>query len=316
MIKISIIIPFYNVELFIEQCIRSIYNQDIPLEEYEVICVNDCSPDNSVDIVRKLQKEYSNLILIEHTENKKQGGARNTGLKYAKGQYIWFIDSDDYIMPNVLNNVYDIISKNNLDFLQFGYNEYNDNSDIKYGNSIQTNVTTGSELFFDKRFIWWKNHITPWSKVYNKSFLIEYNINFAEYVQYEDNDYAFKVYESAKRCMHVSENCYLYRMNENSITRTKFNATHIYYWLMLIQRLVFLSHDFKKRNSDIRFQKIIREFIKNTYWNLIKVYKGLDIKNKQIATKYIRKYTKITFIPYIKFINYIRCKTSLIRFYN
>ena len=316
MIKFSFIIPFYNVEQYIEECVRSIYDQDIPLEEYEVICVNDCSPDNSVDVVKRLQKEFSNLILIEHTENKKQGGARNTGLKFAKGEYIWFVDSDDCIMPNVLNKVYDILSNNNIDFLQFGYNERKENSIIKCSNPIQTNIIIGPELFFDNRFIWWKSHITPWSKVYKKSFLIENDIIFAEHVQYEDNDYAFKVYDSAKRCMHISENLYVYRMNDMSITRTKFNATHIYYWLMLIQRLVFLSHDFKKRNSDIRFQNIIREFIKNTYWNLIKVYKGLDIKNKQIATKYIRKYTKITFIPYIKFINYIKCKTILIRLYN
>ena len=80
MIKFSFIIPFYNVEQYIEECVRSIYDQDIPLEEYEVICVNDCSPDNSVDVVKRLQKEFSNLILIEHTENKKQVDFSNTEL--------------------------------------------------------------------------------------------------------------------------------------------------------------------------------------------------------------------------------------------
>lgn len=316
MIKLSLIIPFYNVEKYIEECVRSLYDQDIPLEEYEVICVNDCSPDNSVDIVKRLQKEYYNLKLIEHEENKKLGGARNTGLKCAKGEYIWFVDSDDMIKPNSLGLILKYVTSNNLDFLHFGWDEFNDVNLIESEKIQSTDILTGTELFFNERFVWWKNHITAWCKVYKKSFLIENNIHFAEHIMYEDNDYAFKVYEAAKRCMHISENLYQYRMNDMSITRTKFNATHIYYWLMLIQRLVFLSHDFKKRNSDIRFQEIIREFIKNTYWNLIKVYKGLDIKNKQIATKYIRKYTKITFIPYIKFINYIKCKTNLIRLYN
>ena len=313
--KFSFVVPFYNVENYIEQCIRSLFIHDIPLEDFEVICVNDCSPDNSVDIVKKLQKEYSNIILVEHIENKKLGGARNTGLKYAKGEYIWFVDSDDMIKPNSLSLIVKHLDDNNLDFLHFGWDEFADNYVKKCDKIPNTDILTGTELFFDKRFVWWKNHITAWCKVYKKSFLIENNIFFAENIMYEDNDYAVKVYSSAKRSMHVSENFYLYRMNENSITRTKFNTTHIYYWLMLMQRLISLSYNLKMKKSDIRFQVALREFIKNTFWNIIKVYKGLGPSDKKIATKYIRKYIKITSIPYIRFINYLRCKISLIIFY-
>lgn len=317
MIKISFIVPFYNVEQYIEECVRSLYNQDIPLCEFEVICVNDCSPDNSVDIVKKLQEEYYNLKLVEHEENKKLGGARNTGVIHSRGKYIWFVDSDDMIKPNSLGLILKCLESNHLDFLHFGWDDISEQGVIENEKIPSTKVLSGNELFFDERFIWWRNHITAWCKVYKRSFLIENDITFAEHIMYEDNDYAFKVFESASRCMHISENLYVYRINDMSITRIKFNATHIYYWLMLIQRLIFLSNDFKKRNSDIRFQEIIREFIKNTYWNLIKVYKEIDdIKNKKLATRYIRKYIKISSIPYIKFINYIRSKTSLIRFYN
>ena len=103
--RLSIIIPFYNVEQYIAQCLDSVYDQDIPENEYEVICVNDASPDASVDIVKRYQKEHSNLILIEHDRNKKLGAARNTGRKVAIGKYIWNVDSDDKIAPNCLNNL-------------------------------------------------------------------------------------------------------------------------------------------------------------------------------------------------------------------
>ena len=105
MLRLSFIVPFYNVEPYIEECIRSLYNQDIPQEEYEVICVDDCSPDGSRAIVERLQKEYPTLKLLIHTENKRQGGARNTGMKVAQGIYIWFMDSDDYIKPNCLKDL-------------------------------------------------------------------------------------------------------------------------------------------------------------------------------------------------------------------
>lgn len=309
---ISIIIPFYNVEQYIEECIRSLYNQDIPLKEYEVICVNDCSPDNSVDIVKRLQKEYRNLILIEHKENKKQGGARNTGLKHAKGEYIWFVDSDDCILPNVLNKLYDIISYNNLDFLQFGFNEYKDNSIVECSKSIQTNITLGTELFFDSRFIWWKHHITPWSKIYKKSFLIEYNINFAEYIMYEDNDYALKVYSSAKRCMHISENLYLYRVNNDSITRINYNSQHILYWLLLNKRLIDLNNNFIKEKQDYRYISLIYDFVRNNFYQCISVCKQLSLDEKTNAKDYLRRYVDMSYIKYISLRNYIKCKIGLI----
>ena len=88
--RLSIIIPFYNVEQYIAQCLDSVYNQDVPEAEYEVICVDDCSPDGSHAIVERLQKKYPNLILLTTPENLRQGGARNMGLDVAQYQYDTF----------------------------------------------------------------------------------------------------------------------------------------------------------------------------------------------------------------------------------
>ena len=312
MIKISFIVPFYNVEQYIEECVRSLYNQDIPLDEYEVICINDCSPDDSVEIVKSLQNEYSNLILIEHLENKKLGGARNTGLQYAKGEYIWFVDSDDMIKPNSLGLVLKYLTINKLDFIHFGWDEFNDGNTIECDKIQNTEVLTGTELFFDKRFTWWKNHITAWCKVYKKSFLLENNIHFAEHIMYEDNDYALKVYSSAKKCMHISENLYLYRVNNDSITRIKYNSQHILYWMLLNKRLISLNKDFKKSNYDYRYISLTYNFIRNNYYKCISVYKQLSLEDKYRVREEFKKDIDTSFIEFISLKNYIKCKIGFL----
>ena len=101
---LSIIIPVYNVEKYVEKCIRSCENQDIPKEDYELIVVNDGSPDGSLAVVERLAKEYSNIKVISQ-ENRGLSVARNTGLEAARGEYVWFVDSDDWIEENCLKEV-------------------------------------------------------------------------------------------------------------------------------------------------------------------------------------------------------------------
>ena len=119
MLKLSIIVPMYNVEPYIEKCIRSLYRQDIPMTDYEVVCVDDCSPDKSAQIVDKLQTGYSTLQLIRHERNKKLGGARNTGIRAAKGKYLLFVDSDDMLKPNCLKQLIDEIDSQQDDYIHF-----------------------------------------------------------------------------------------------------------------------------------------------------------------------------------------------------
>lgn len=118
--KLSIIVPVYNVEPYIERCVRSLEQQNIPKQEYEIIIVNDGTQDQSIQIINKLRLEYPNIVLIEK-ENGGLSSARNYGLKYAQGEYIWFIDSDDYIEPNILNSILEKSYELNLDLLAFNY---------------------------------------------------------------------------------------------------------------------------------------------------------------------------------------------------
>ena len=107
-VKFSFIVPVYNVEKYLSRCLDSLLSQNY--QNYEIICVNDGSPDNSVDILQAYQEKHDNISVINQ-ENKGRGGARNTGLQYASGDYIWFVDSDDWIEPDALYLLNDFIIK-------------------------------------------------------------------------------------------------------------------------------------------------------------------------------------------------------------
>lgn len=115
-LKLSIIIPVYNSEKFLTKCLESVCNQDLPYSEYEIIIINDGSSDGSAKIIEDFQGKYSNVIGIKQ-ENKGVSAARNAGLALAKGDYVTFVDSDDFIKPHSLRNIINYIEKHQLDVL-------------------------------------------------------------------------------------------------------------------------------------------------------------------------------------------------------
>ena len=309
---ISFIVPFYNVEQYIEQCIRSICQQDIPNDNYEVICINDCSPDNSVDIIKKLQSEYPQIRLIEHNKNKKLGGARNTGLKIAKGDYVWFIDSDDYIPTNILKGISKTLLSENIDFLHFNYYELRGENLVEIQNNQDIEVIPGVDLFLHPSMNWSRDHIVAWVKIFNRQFLINNSLFFAEDVMYEDNDYAFLCYFFAKRVKHISKSLYIYRCNPGSITRINYTDVHIAYWLRLCKRLINVHQIIKSQNSNIRYSEEINTFIRNIIYQIISVYAKIDVKSKRKARQYIKNEITKKYKPYMSFKNYWKLKLGII----
>ena len=216
MLRLSIIVPFYNVEPYVEECIRSLYDQDIPMEEYEVICVDDCSLDGSRGIVERLQKEYPTLKLLCHTENKRQGGARNTGLREARGKYIWFVDSDDYIEQNCLRELLLTAESEELDLLKFYYELCPRKIEM-----ISSPVVTGTELIFDVETgeAPMDKCCTVWCQLIKADLITKHKISFAEKHQYEDDDYAYQLFAYAQRTMLIAVKPYIVRETPNSTTR-------------------------------------------------------------------------------------------------
>ena len=118
---LSFIIPLYNSAKWLRKCLDSVLEQDIPLEQMEVICVNDGSPDDSAAIAREYKKEYPNTIVVLEQENQGPSGARNNGMRHATGKYLCFVDPDDYVEPNVYGKLVQQMEDENLDMLRFNY---------------------------------------------------------------------------------------------------------------------------------------------------------------------------------------------------
>lgn len=224
MIRLSIIIPFYNVEKYIAECLDSVFEQDIPEWEYEVICVNDGSPDGSRDIVTSYLPSHANLKLIDHPRNMKLGAARNTGRQAARGKYIWYVDSDDKIAPNCLKHILETCEERDLDVLEMcfcynlhGYNVF-DQSGSSYISFRDNDIHTGPDYF--ERFI--PNSMVGmceiWRKVYKRSFLDDNKIFSPPINMGEDEPFAIEVFGLAKRMAYLDCDYYYYRRTNTSLS--------------------------------------------------------------------------------------------------
>lgn len=129
MLKLSVIVPVYNVSKYLAKCLDSLICQELKPEEYEIIVVNDGSTDNSEEISRQYEEKYSNIKVVRQ-KNQGLSGARNTGIKLAHGKYIQFVDSDDYLQPNVLKTLVEKMESDNLDVLRFNYQNVNENYEV------------------------------------------------------------------------------------------------------------------------------------------------------------------------------------------
>lgn len=220
---LSFVIPFYNVEKYIAQCLDSVYQQDIPEEEYEVICVNDASPDHSRDIVLEYQKKHTNLILVEHEVNKKLGAARNTGRKIARGKYIWNVDSDDMIVPNCLGEILKKCETNELDVLVFRHRH------LRSEEILDNDKNTWNEMSKPvSGFDFWKSQcldkpgiICPvWNKIFRKDYLNGYGIFSPEINMGEDVPFSIEAVLLADKVRAINGKYYIHRENPESLARS------------------------------------------------------------------------------------------------
>lgn len=209
---VSVIIPFYNVEDYIEECLKSVINQTY--KNLEIICVDDSSPDNSYVIVNKYINIDNRIKLIRHKENLGLGGARNTGLQNANGKFVYFLDSDDYIdinyietMVNFSKNAEVVVNNKATKIYEDGKTELIKNKDkfIKY-----------SVLKFEQNML--NDMLTStWSKLYNKDFLIKNNLFFPNYLKFEDVYFLNILKTKLEKVVFVYDSNYYYRQRKTSI---------------------------------------------------------------------------------------------------
>ena len=174
MIRLSYILPCYNIERFVGKCLDSIYNQSLPETDFEVICVNDCSPDGTRDVVVEYQKKHKNLILIDHEKNKRVGAARNTGFYAAKGEYVWFIDPDDLLHENAATELLHLLDEDQLDFIQFNHDWMTEqevpipNPPFSHNFMYDTPVMSGVDFIHEYRYKYVKQNFKPNAAIFEK----------------------------------------------------------------------------------------------------------------------------------------------------
>ncbi|OOB79954.1 MAG: hypothetical protein BEN18_02175 [Epulopiscium sp. Nuni2H_MBin001] len=222
----SIVIPVYNVENYLKQCLDSILNQTLNKSGYEIICVDDGSTDNSLNILKDYEKSNKNIKVLTQ-KNQYAGTARNLGLQYTTGQYVIFMDSDDFIDKKMLEEAYLKINKHSPDIVIVGANIY-DMETNQYQKApwlFRTQYMPKQEVFSINDI---PNHIfnictgTPWNKFFKKSFLESKHIDFPPFRSSNDLSFIFPMIAAAKSICVVDKPLYhLRRGHENNLSATK-----------------------------------------------------------------------------------------------
>ena len=221
MVEISVVIPVYNVEEFLGECLDSIVNQTF--KDIEIICVNDGSPDNSLEILKEYSARDDRFIVIDQ-ENGGHAVASNRGIDIAKGKYLFLMDSDDILDLNALEHTYNVAEEKNVDFVIFqAINYYMDKNELVEAENYSMNAL--ADFVGDRVFNWrevkdfaFKITVTPWSKLYNREFIIKNNIRFPKGLVFDDNVFFFDVFFAAERIAFHREHLFKRRWYSSSST--------------------------------------------------------------------------------------------------
>lgn len=201
--KVSVIVPVYDVEDYLSRCLDSLINQTF--RDYEIICINDCSPDNSAEVLRNYQSEYPNLIKVYHNEkNMGLGRTREKALTLAKGDYILFIDSDDYVKSDYISSYIRAIEGNDYDIIIGGY--------IRDASGKKTTHLPSNSV--------WSTVTYPMAcaKLFKKSFITSNNLEFTQVACGEDIYFSLSAYYCGAQTKVIDYAGYYYYYNRDSIT--------------------------------------------------------------------------------------------------
>ena len=293
-IKVSVIIPVHNTEKYIEECLDSVINQT--LDEIEIICINDNSNDNSLDILEKYAEKDSRIIIINNEENIGGGLSRNKGLKVAKGEYISFVDSDDWIEKTMLEYNYNEAKDKDLDLIFFFAMNYDDKTKEFYEIAYY-NYTHFDKSFFNHPFhpievkdIIFHIPVSPPLKLYKKELLDKIDVKFSKYHVMHDNPFFYDVFLNAQRVEVINKYFYYRRRHSDSLINMRGK------WFSHIVPIANLIVDVFKKN------KVFTEYenlVLNRKIYIIRMdYNRMDEEyQKQFYEEIVKDFNKISNNP-------------------
>ncbi|HEA22219.1 MAG TPA: glycosyltransferase [Pricia antarctica] len=240
--QLSIIIPCYNMELYLEECLSSLLLQGLDAKDFEIIIVNDESKDKTLQIAKQYAENHTNIVVIDK-KNAGVGAARNSGFDRAQGRFLYFLDPDDYLAENTMPTLIGLMEKNELDILTFRSKSVVRKRYPVSDNSVNTNqeleVKDGISYIASRKYnneIWWY--------LINREFMVSTGIRFIEGKWMEDAILTCELFCKARRMAHIDFDVHRYRILPTSAMRNKTpehynkviydnaNAAHVYAGLM------------------------------------------------------------------------------------
>lgn len=272
--KISVIIPVYNVEKYIEKCLDSVVNQTY--KNIEIIIIDDETPDGSIEICKKYIKSDDRIILIQQ-KNKGLSGARNTGLKKATGEYVLFVDSDDYLSKDALEKFADYITNSceKLDVVSGNALKVNgevSKSIIVGGNSEDTI----GEIALKNQIKSYQYNAPVWLRIYRRNFLIEEQLFFEEGLLHEDEYWTPFVLAKSKEIRHIDNSFYYYVEREDSITNKKNKSRNIQ---AIVNICSLINSELSTNIYSIDLKKLLKDYTSRLYMN------SITLEEKQIENE-------------------------------
>lgn len=242
--KVSIIIPCYNAEQYVDRCLNSVINQTIGLEHMEIVLINDASTDHSLEKLMAWEQRFpNNIILITYDENLRQGGARNIGLEYATGKYIGFVDIDDWIETNMYENLISEMVTGKYDVVKCQL--------------IREKGSADKTTFLPE----WGGIVTG---VYTRELIFKHHIMFPEHMSYEDNYWGSLISRYIKYEKRINRVLYHYYINPNSTVTCRNQISQLD--RMKIETM--LLDEYKKRGFfNVEREDIFDDFVKRYYLN-------------------------------------------------
>ena len=296
---ISVIVPVYNVSNYLKECVDSIINQSY--KNIEILLIDDGSTDDSGKICDKYAKK-DKRIKVFHKENGGLSDARNVGLDNCSGEYICFIDSDDFVTNNYVELLYAAIKENSTLLSQCGFSRYNNGlsgDNVCYDNN---KVINKDDFFYDNFTKHQIDNTVVWNKLYSKKLLGK--IRFEKGKIHEDEFFTYKIIDKVDRISIISDCLYMYRVNESSITRRKYNVNRLAVLDAFMEKEVY----FKNKGDE----RIYKEFI-NVYAELLLEHYSLVkkfLKDKKIEKRIISDFKKMYKPSKIKY-KKMKIKTAL-----
>lgn len=297
-VHISVIVPVYNCEKYLDTCLTSVLLQSF--SNFEIICVDDKSTDNSWDILKRYARKDNRIKILKNSENQGAGYSRNKALDIAEGEYIFFLDSDDWIEKETLKILYNQSIKDNLDLIMFKYIVYyNDTMDFGFERYYEMNFMKSYE---EKIFNHWdlrpeeifRLPVGPCNKLYKKSFLDENNIRFPnENLIQEDNPFFFKVITLAERIRILDKYLYNRRRRPNSVM-SSLNDDKLFSRMYIAE--ILMDYFLEDINLYNRYKRnlfnLISTHLTNEAYNLIKQeFKDeMYVSIRDIYIKFFEKY--------------------------